>query len=39
MGLAGGVLPVTPSVVSLVATYRARQILSAKFTATGGHHT
>lgn len=37
LGLAGGVLPVTPAVVSLVATYRARQILSAKFTADMTH--
>jgi len=37
LGLAGGVLPVTPAVVSLVANYRARQILSAKFTADMTH--
>ena len=35
--LAGGVLPVTPAVVSLVATYQARQILSGKFTPDMTH--
>ena len=37
LGLAGGVLPVTPTVVSLAATYRSRQILPAKFTADMTH--
>jgi hypothetical protein len=37
LGLAGGVLPVTPTVVSLVAVYRSRQILPAKFAADMTH--
>jgi len=35
--LASGILPVTPAVVALVATYRSRQILPAKFTADMTH--
>lgn len=37
LALAGGVLPVTPAVLSLVASYKERQVLSAKFTADMTH--
>jgi hypothetical protein len=37
LGLSGGVLPVTPAVLTLVAAYEARKILPKKFAADMTH--
>ena len=37
LGLSGGVLPVTPAVLTLVAAYEARRILPKKFAANMTH--
>ena len=37
LGLSGGVLPVTPAVLTLVAAYEARRILPRKFAADMTH--
>lgn len=37
LGLSGGVLPVTPAVLTLVAAYEARRILPKKFAADMTH--
>ncbi len=37
LGLSGGVLPVTPTVLTLVAAYEARKILPKKFAADMTH--